>query len=91
MSEPSWGEFEAARPPAAPPDDDTAKLAARLFNSVDGDAFLDHLRGFTKNRVLPPTASDQALRHLEGQRALVGYIEAMIARGNRAMAAAAKK
>lgn len=54
---------------------------ARCFADADGRRVLQHLRALTGGRALAPAASDAALRHLEGQRALVLYIEALTARG----------
>jgi hypothetical protein len=42
---------------------------------------MDTLRDFAFKQALPSTAPDAALRHLEGQRALVLYIERQIERG----------
>ncbi|CAA7613108.1 conserved hypothetical protein [Candidatus Terasakiella magnetica] len=81
-SEPGWTWFE---PPVSPaPDDsglDLARMATRLFLSADGDAVLGHLRAMTLGRCLGPESGDAALRHLEGQRALVLHILSLIARG----------
>jgi hypothetical protein len=70
-----------AASPAAPPDDDLAGAFARCFAGADGARVLDHLRAATLLRSLGPEASDGALRHLEGQRALVGRILGLVARG----------
>lgn len=61
-----------------------ARLAievTRVFSSAEGRRVLHHLRALTRERVLGPDASDAQLRHLEGQRALVQHIEALMERG----------
>jgi hypothetical protein len=62
---------------------DIAGRFARCFGDDDGRAVLDHLQTITLRRVLAPTASDHELRHLEGQRHLVAYVSALVARGLR--------
>ena len=63
--------------------DDLAQCALRLFSSHDGQRLLDHLeRSFLLRRV-PPQTSDQELRHVEGQRSLVAYLQSLVARGKR--------
>ena len=59
----------------------TALAFARLFAHPDGKEVLAHLKHMTQERILPPSASDGELRFLEGQRALVGLIEALIHQG----------
>jgi hypothetical protein len=53
----------------------------RTFNTTDGQKVLQHLRELTVERFLGPDATDNQLRHLEGQRALVRQIETIIERG----------
>ena len=60
---------------------DIEKSYARAFMSAEGTRVLEHLRSITIERFLGPDASDAALRHLEGQRALVHQIELLIERG----------
>jgi len=57
------------------------RSAARVFRGDDGACVLAHLRALTLERHLGPEASDAALRHLEGQRALVAHLERLIAEG----------
>lgn len=67
-------------PAAAPVDPGPPELAracARLFATPDGRLLLAHLRRITLHRALGPSASDAALRGLEGQRALVLTLEAL--------------
>lgn len=66
-------------------DDGLAGSYARVFADGDGRRVLDHLRSLTVNRVLGPAAPDAALRHLEGQRALVASILALVVRGGGAL------
>ena len=54
---------------------------ARCFRGGDGARVLAHLRALTLDRALGPNATDAQLRHLEGQRALVSTILALVARG----------
>ncbi|MBB4285113.1 hypothetical protein [Roseospira goensis] len=58
-----------------------ARACARLFSGGDGARLLDHLHALTRDRHLGPAASDAALRHLEGQRALVAHLDRLIATG----------
>lgn len=68
-------------PAAAAAEDDPAPSFARCFAGTDGARVLAVLRAMTVGRTLGPDASDAALRHLEGQRALVATILALAARG----------
>ena len=58
-----------------------ARSYTRLFQSDDGQRVLDHLQLSTLYRPLSPDIDDKQLRHLEGQRFLVGLILRMIERG----------
>lgn len=62
-------------------DERLAAAYARCFAGGDGRQVLDHLRALTMNRTLGPAAPDAALRHLEGQRALVAHVLALVVRG----------
>ena len=46
-----------------------------LFNTPGGAEVLKHLKALTLEAVAGPEISDQQLRHLEGQRYLVGLIQ----------------
>jgi len=46
-----------------------------LFRSPSGEQVLKYLRSITIEAVTGPAASDAELRHLEGQRYIVGLIE----------------
>ena len=63
------------------PGDDIAACFARCFGTGNGARVLAHLRGLTLDRALGPNATDAQLRHLEGQRALLCIILALVARG----------
>lgn len=62
-------------------DDELAHAFARCFSSDDGKRVLQHLRALTLERVVAPSAPNAVLRHVEGQRQLVAYIGALVARG----------
>ena len=61
--------------------DEVARAFARSFAGPHGETALAHLRAVTIERRLGPEASEALLRFVEGQRALVATIEALIARG----------
>ncbi|MGC2856000.1 hypothetical protein ACM64Y_11040 [Novispirillum sp. DQ9] len=73
--------FDGAPAPAAEEGDGLAAAFARCFAGGDGRRVLDHLRAMTLHRALGPAAPDAALRHLEGQRALVAHVLALVMRG----------
>lgn len=54
---------------------------ARCFAGEEGKRVLTHLQSITLDRALGPTASDAAIRHLDGQRCLVLHIRSLIDRG----------
>lgn len=60
---------------------DIAAVAARCFRGRDGDALLHHLHRMSIERRLPPNINESELRHVEGQRWLCSYIEALVTRG----------
>jgi hypothetical protein len=82
-----WFAPEQAAPPRqsdADPDAERLELArafARCFGSPEGETVLRHLTDMTLRRTLGPDAGDAQLRHLEGQRQLVAYVHALMARG----------
>lgn len=61
--------------------DELPGMAARCFRDGDGEQLITHLRRITVERCLAPGVSDSILRHLEGQRHLVRYLEMLIAKG----------
>ena len=82
-----WAWFEPAGEKPMPIDeglragDSLPALAARCFRGRDGQALLAYLRRVTVERCLGPEAPEALLRHLEGQRQLVKYIESLVAEG----------
>ena len=78
--------FQRRRLPDAPDPQrhdlrDIEKSYARLFSTPDGQRVLAHLNAHTFMRALGMDASDQSLRYLEGQRALLAMILRLIERG----------
>lgn len=57
------------------------KSAARVFGTQDGKRVLEYLQTITFHRAYGPDVPDAALRHLEGQRALVAAVLRLIERG----------
>ena len=57
------------------------QVFARLFSSEDGKRALAYLQMIGFQRALGPQSSDQELRYLEGQRAMVAAILRLIDRG----------
>lgn len=75
----AWFQAEETNPEA---DDKGLALAfARCFRGPDGERVLVHLRAMTLDQAMGPTASDATLRHVEGQRQLVSYIQSQIVKG----------
>lgn len=91
MNEPNWGEFERRERPGEHVDEGIARSALRLFSSGDGHVFMTWLRSQTKEKVCGPSAPDQVLRDLEGQRRLVDRIEKLVEQGRAAQAREAQK
>ncbi len=55
----------------------------RLMNTADGKKVLEHLKSRTLNRTLAPDATTQELWYLEGQRALIAYLDNLIEQGKK--------
>ena len=55
---------------------------ARFLHTENGRRIMRHLKAITVDRVLGPEVSEAMLRHLEGQRQLVSYIEILAERGS---------
>lgn len=55
---------------------------ARCFNSREGRIVLAVLKRMTLERYLGPDSTPEALRHLEGQRQLVGYMLSLLSQPN---------
>ena len=60
---------------------DIAGVAARCFRGRDGTRLLGYLRRLTVERTLSPDVGEAQLRHLEGQRHLVRFLENLIEAG----------
>ena len=56
---------------------------AEIFSSHSGAEVLRYLRSITIEMVNGPNVSTEELRHLEGQRYLVGLLETRIAHAHR--------
>ncbi len=67
--------------PPLPEMAEVERAFARCFSGRDGRIVLAYLRSVTVERALGPDAEAAALRHLEGQRQLVGRMTALAARG----------
>lgn len=67
------------------PEDDSviSKNVAQIFESPTGKAVLKYLRSVTIEMVNGPNVTTEELRHLEGQRYIVGLIEQRIAHAHR--------
>jgi hypothetical protein len=61
--------------------EDLLKAYVRTFRNEAGAEVMRHLRAITVDRVIGPDASDNLLRHVEGQRQLVNYIANLAERG----------
>lgn len=60
---------------------DIERAATRLFSSDDGQKILAWLQVMTFQRVHAPSASDEQLRYMEGQRAMVATLLRLVDRG----------
>lgn len=59
-------------------DNEISLVVSQVFNTVSGKEVLKYLRSITIEAVSGGNVSDAELRHLEGQRYLVGLIERRI-------------
>ena len=70
--------------PRSKDEDETISLNVNaLFRTANGKAVLKYLRSITIESVTGAGASDAELRHLEGQRFLVGLIERRFQHGEK--------
>jgi len=60
---------------------DIERAFARLFSTEDGKKVLGYLQMLSFHKAMAPSAPDEQLRHMEGQRALVATILRLIDRG----------
>ena len=64
-------------------DVEISQNVAQIFSTPTGLEVLKYLRSVTVEMVNGPNVSTEELRHIEGQRYLVGLIEQRIAHANR--------
>jgi hypothetical protein len=64
-------------------DVEISKNIAQIFSTPTGQEVLKYFRSITIEMVNGPNVSTEELRHIEGQRYLVGLIEQRIAHANR--------
>ena len=64
-------------------DVEISQNVAQIFSNPTGQEVLKYLRSVTVEMVNGPNVSTEELRHIEGQRYLVGLIEQRIAHANR--------
>lgn len=64
-------------------DNEISLVVSQVFNTVSGKEVLKYLRSITIEAVSGGNVSDAELRHLEGQRYLVGVIERRIKHAER--------
>ena len=64
-------------------DVEISQNVAQIFSTPTGQEVLKYLRSVTVEMVNGPNVSTEELRHIEGQRYLVGLIEQRIAHANR--------
>jgi hypothetical protein len=64
-------------------DSEVSHNIAQIFESPAGKEVLRYLRSITIEMVNGPNVTTEELRHLEGQRYLVGLIEQRIAHSHR--------
>lgn len=67
-------------------DEKISKAFTSTFETPAGREVLKYLRSVTIEMVNGPNISDHELRHMEGQRFLVGLVETRIAHGHRSNA-----
>lgn len=68
---------------ASDKDVEISKNIAQIFSTPTGKEVLRYLRSVTIEMVNGPSVSTEELRHLEGQRYLVGLIEQRIQHAHR--------
>lgn len=64
-------------------DEEISQLVAQVLSTESGKEMLRYLRSITIEMVCGPNVSNDELRHREGQRQLVGILEARIAHAHR--------
>jgi hypothetical protein len=64
-------------------DSQISQNVAQIFESPTGKEVLRYLRSITIEMVNGPNVTTEELRHIEGQRYIVGLIEQRISHGHR--------
>lgn len=64
-------------------DSQVSQNVANIFEGPSGKEVLRYLRSITIEMVNGPNVTTEELRHIEGQRYIVGLIEQRIAHGHR--------
>lgn len=64
-------------------DSQISQNVAQIFESPTGKEVLRYLRSITIEMVHGPNVTTEELRHIEGQRYIVGLIEQRISHGHR--------
>mgnify|MGYP006883063858 FL=1 len=64
-------------------DEKISKTITSLFETPSGREVLKYLRSITIEMVNGPNVTDAELRHMEGQRFIVGLIETRVEHGHR--------
>jgi len=79
----TWFETDSTTPVPTENDEITtlAKITARVFRGDDGEHLLRFMNSITTERTLGPDASDNLLRHLEGQRQFVAKLNSLVRLG----------
>jgi hypothetical protein len=57
------------------------KAFARFLASPEAETVLTHLHAITRNRIFGPDVGEPVLRYVEGQKALIAYMERMATAG----------
>ena len=82
---PGWAWFDAPdqlqqQQQPVEPAREVCRSFLACFADAQGEAALHHLRRVFLDRRLPPSATDAELRHVEGQRSVVAYVQALLER-----------
>lgn len=64
-------------------DEQISQLVAQVLSTESGKEMLRYLRSITIEMVNGPSVSTEDLRHIEGQRYIVGLLEQRVAHGHR--------
>lgn len=64
-------------------DDQISLVVAQALGTPSGKEVLKYLRSITIEMVNGPNVDNDTLRHIEGQRYIVGLLESRVAHGNK--------